>query len=396
MTSPKAASSNAASDDSPMSISTGTTSAGPSMQPSASESNDASSEAQGTTPVAGVTVRRGTAEDREAWDAFVEACPKATFFHLTGWARAVCEEFGHEDRGWIALEGERVVGVLPIICCKGLRGGRALISAAYGVYGGPAGESQAIEHALYRAAEADALELKVGRLELRCLEDPGLDLPKADLHATFIKDLPETPEDVLKKMPKKARADARKARKNHELTLHEGRWFVADLVRLFHNNKRSLGSPALPATFFTRLLDTFGERATVHVVKRGGEPLSAVMSFLFRDQVLAYYSGTGEGVDRSYKASCFMYMALQEWAIEAGYRVFDFGRSRKNSGPFTFKTHQGFEGRDLHYSFRLVKDEGLPTLNPSNPKTKILQETWKRLPLMVTPRLSGPAARYLP
>lgn len=365
-------------------------------QPPASHPAMSSAGAAPGDRASGVTVRRSTPEDQVAWDAFVDACPKATFFHLTGWSRAVCEEFHHEDRSWIALDGDRVVGVLPIICCKGLRGGKALISAAYGVYGGPAGESQAIEHELYRAAEADAVALKVGRLELRCLEDPGLDLPKADLHATFIKDLPETPEDVLKGMPKKARADARKARKNHELVLEEGRWFVADLVRLFHHNKRSLGSPALPATFFTRLLEIFGDRATVHVVKRDGEPLSAVMSFLFRDQVLAYYSGTAEGVDRSYKASCFMYMALQEWAVEAGYRVFDFGRSRKDSGPFSFKVHQGFEARDVHYSFRLVKDAGLPTLNPSNPKTKILQDTWKRLPLSVTTRLSGRAARYLP
>ncbi|QDV06714.1 hypothetical protein Poly30_22290 [Planctomycetes bacterium Poly30] len=358
------------------------------------------SDSRGATVVAGhgseLTVRRSAATDHAAWDAFVEGSPRATFFHLTGWTRAVCEEFRHEDRSWIAFEGDRVVGVLPIIACKGLRGGRALISSAYGVYGGPAGESQHIEHALYRAAEADAVELKVGRLELRCLEDPGLDLPKADLHATFIRDLPATPEDVLKGMPKKARADARKARTSHELALFEGRWFVADLIRLFHQNKRSLGSPALPASFFTRLLDVFGDRATVHVVKRAGEPLSAVMSFLFRDQVLAYYSGTADGVDRSYKASCFMYMALQEWAIEAGFRVFDFGRSRKDSGPFSFKVHQGFEAKDVHYCFRLVKDAGLPTLNPSNPKTKILQETWKRLPLMMTTRLSGPAARYLP
>ncbi|MFT5732172.1 MAG: FemAB-related protein (PEP-CTERM system-associated) [Planctomycetota bacterium] len=369
---------------------------GPSMQPHSDPSDRSEPGPTRESLPSELTVRRVSAADHAAWDAFVDACPKATFFHLTGWARAVCEEFGHEDRGWIALSGERVVGVLPIICCRGLRGGRALISAAYGVYGGPVGESREIEHALFRAAEADAIELKAGRLELRCLEDPGLDLPKADLHATFIRDLPETPEDVLKGMPKKARADARKARKNHELCLFEGRWFVADLVRLFHNNKRSLGSPALPATFFTRLLEIFGKRATVHVVKRGGEPLSAVMSFLFRDQVLAYYSGTGEGVDRAYKASCFMYMALQEWSIEQGYRVFDFGRSRKESGPFSFKTHQGFEARDLHYSFCLVKDTGLPTLNPSNPKTKVLQETWKRLPLALTTRLSGRAARYLP
>ena len=81
---------------------------------------------------------------------------------------------------------------------------------------------------------------------------------------------------------------------------------------------------------------------------------------------------------------------------ENGYRVFDFGRSRKESGAFSFKARQGFESKELHYSFRLVKDGGLPTFNPSNPKTKILQRTWQKLPLSITRRLSGPASKFLP
>ncbi|MEO0662726.1 MAG: FemAB family XrtA/PEP-CTERM system-associated protein, partial [Planctomycetota bacterium] len=338
---------------------------------------------EATSPRA-VEVRRARPEDHDAMDAFVRGSDRASFFHRPVWTRAVAAQFRHEDRSLVALEGDVVVGVLPLSLCKGLRGGRNLISVPYGVYGGPAGANAEVERALYGAAERDAVELNVGRLELRCLEDPGLDLPKADLHATFVKELPESVDDVLAGMPKKSRADARKARNKLGLTLEEGRWYAADLVRLFHQNKRTLGSPALPERWFMRLLEDLGDDVTVHVVKREGETLAAVMSFLFRDQVLAYYSGTGPDVDRSFKASSFMYMALQEWSVERGYRIFDFGRSRRGSGAFSFKTHQGFEARDLHYSFRLVGAAGLPTFNPSNPKTEVLQRTWRRLPMGVT------------
>ncbi|MEM9801393.1 MAG: FemAB family XrtA/PEP-CTERM system-associated protein [Planctomycetota bacterium] len=341
-------------------------------------------------------VRAAREDEREEWDAFVEATPHATFFHLSSWARAVTEEFGHADRGLVARRDGEVVGVLPLIGCRGLRGGRSLISSAYAVYGGPVGVDAEVERALFEEADRIAVAERARRLELRCLHDPGFDLPRSDLYATFIKDLPERAEDVLPGMPKKARADARKARKNHGLTLNEGPWYVADLVRLFHRNKRSLGSPALPAGFFARLLSTFPGASTVHVVKDGDEPVAAVMSFLFRDTVLAYYSGTADGADRRVKASAFMYMALQEWCVERGYRVFDFGRSRRGAGAFKFKEHQGFEARDLHYLFRLVRDEHLPSLNPSNPKTLVLQRTWRRLPLGVTGVLARSASRYLP
>lgn len=344
----------------------------------------------------GIQIRPSTPADDEPRDAFVRALPRATFFHLAGWRRVVERVFCHAPMDLLAVDGDRIVGVLPLMGCRSLRGGRALISVPYAVYGGPVGETPSIERALYEAAEARALDLRVQRLELRCREDPGLDLPRSDLYATFIRDLPAREEDVLARMPKKARADARKARQEHDLVLDEGRWYVADLVRLFHRNKRSLGSPAMPRRWFTEILTEFGRDATVHLVRRGAEPLAAVMSFFFRDTVLAYHSGTADGADRSYKASVFMYMALQEWSVAAGYQTFDFGRSRKDSGPCQFKTHQGFEARDLHYRFRLVQDRATPSLNPSNPKTKVLRETWSRMPLWLTTSLSSPAAKYLP
>ena len=91
-----------------------------------------------------------------------------------------------------------------------------------------------------------------------------------------------------------------------------------------------------------------------------------------------------------------MYMALQEWAVERGFRHFDFGRSRKDSGAFKFKTNQGFEGRPLYYRYHLVRDRGLPSFNPSNPRTAVLRNAWSRMPIWAVRPLSDRLARYLP
>lgn len=341
-------------------------------------------------------LRRGTGADDEARDRFVLGHERGTFFHLSGWRRVIERVMGHANRDLLAVRDGAIAGVLPLMRCRGLLGGSQLISMPYAVYGGPLGDDHTVERALFERAERMAVEDNAGRLELRCLDDPALGLTGSDLYATFIRELPDEAEGVLSGMPKKARAEARKARTKHGLELSEGTWYLPDLVRLFHQNKRTLGSPALPPSLFEALATEFGEHVVVHLVRRGSEPLAAVMTFLFRDQVLAYYSGTAEGADRAYSASNFMYMALQEWSVEHGFRVFDFGRSRRDAGAFQFKVHQGFEPRDLHYRYRLVKDKALPSLNPSNPRTKILRDTWSKLPLWLTQRLSGPASRYLP
>ena len=91
-------------------------------------------------------------------------------------------------------------------------------------------------------------------------------------------------------MPKKARAEARKARERHGLELTPGVWYVDDLCRLFLLNKHVLGSPALPAQHFRAILEEFRGDVSVHLVRQKDVPLAAVMSFAFGDTLIAYYA----------------------------------------------------------------------------------------------------------
>jgi len=344
----------------------------------------------------GLHIRPGAPADDEARDAFIRGSGGGSFFHLSGWRRAVERVMRHRGRDLLAFRDDELVGVLPLVECRGLRGGRSLISMPYAVYGGPVTADPAARGALLDAGAALARQRGAGRLELRMREDVGLDWATSGLYATFERALPSEVDQVLAGMPKKARAEARKARTKYGLELDEGAWFLPDLVRLFHRNKKSLGSPALPTAFFEALAEENPGQTHVHLVRRGSEPLAAVMSFAFEGTLCAYYSGTGDGVDREFSASNFMYLALQEWCVERGFARFDFGRSRKDSGAFDFKRRQGFEPADLQYRYLLVRDKAPPNLTPSNPKTQVLRDAWRRLPDWVTRRLSTTASRYLP
>jgi FemAB-related protein (PEP-CTERM system-associated) len=345
-------------------------------------------------------LRALSASEDAARDAWVEAHPRGTLFHLSGWRRAVARVFGHRAHDLGAFQDGRLVGVLPLVRCATPLGAH-LISVPYGVYGGPLGETRDVEQALVARAAALARELRVGRLELRTIEPPpappGLELVPHDLYATFVRDLPDDPALVMKDMPKRARAEVRKARDQHGLTLSEGAWFVDDLARLFHASKKGLGSPALPLAWFQALCDELGPRALVHLVRSGdGAPVAATMSFVFRRDLYLYYIGTSDEGNRTYKATNYVCTALQELAVERGLERFDLGRSRVDSGPYAFKKHQGFEPTPLAYRLLLVRSRAKPTFNPSNPRTQGLRDTWSKLPDWLTVRLSRPLSRYLP
>lgn len=346
---------------------------------------------------AALEVRAAVARDDPACDAFVRAHPRASFFHQSAWSRTVEQVFGHSRCGLVATRGGRVAGVLPLSSCRSPLGTYALISVPYAVYGGPVGEDEEVETALVRAAMAAAELRGVRRLELRCERAPAVDgLVPHELYATFVRDLPASTEEVLARMPKKARAEARRGRDKHGLVLGEGDGYLADFHRLFHQNKRALGSPGLPLDFFRALARAFGRDARVHAVHHGEELVCAVMSFLWRGSFLAYYSGTRPGADRELSASNFLYMALQEWCVGEGLTSFDFGRSRRDSGAYSFKEHQGFEARVLPYRLHLVLDREPPSFTPSNPRTAWLRETWSQMPAWACERLSGVLAPYLP
>ncbi|MBK7643965.1 MAG: FemAB family PEP-CTERM system-associated protein [Planctomycetes bacterium] len=354
---------------------------------------------QSPSPAEGkLLVRASAAADDAARDRFVRTQPRGTFFHLAGWRRAVERAFGHEPLDLVAWRADELVGVLPLMRCERPLSGSHLVSMPYAVYGGPVASDAQAARALVEHAEQLARRERVGRMELRCAEDPDLGAPfqPSSLYAAFVHPLPPTVPEVMARMPKRARAEVRKAADKHGLTLSEGRWYLGDLERLFLSSKQSLGSPGLPRRWFEALAEEFGRDVLVHCVHKQERVLAATMSFVFRDTLLFYYIGTTPDANREYSATNFLSTRLQELGVERGLAWFDLGRSRVDSGPYQFKQHQGFEPRALPYRYLLVKSRALPSFNPSNPRTEKLRRMWAGLPPWMARSLSGSLMRYLP
>jgi len=130
------------------------------------------------------------------------------------------------------------------------------------------------------------------------------------------------------------------------------------------------------------------------VTDKDGHPVSAVLSFRFRDEILPYYAGDAPAA-RELAANDFKYWELMRRACEQGCKVFDYGRSKRGTGSFDFKKNWGFEPQPLHYEFRLYRREAIPQNNPSNPKYKAFIALWRRLPRGLANRLGPYIVRNL-
>jgi len=318
-------------------------------------------------------------EAEAAWDDFVGSCPAATFFHWAGWKRVVEQSLGHRAYYLYAQDSGEIRGVLPLVHIKSRLFVNALISNAFCVQGGPAATDAAAREALEASAIELARSLGVDYLEFR-LRDPG---PQSwpsndDLYVSFRKSLDPEPEANLRAIPRKQRAMVRKAIK-HGLESHEDE----NLDTFYHAysiSVRNLGTPVLPRRFFEALKQVFGPACRVLTVTDRGRAVSSVLSFYFRDEVLPYYGGGTEDA-RRVAGNDFMYWELMRRACGEGIRVFDFGRSKRGTGAFSFKRHWGFEPEPLIHAYPLLRGASIPAFNPTNPKYGAAIALWRRLPL---------------
>lgn len=349
---------------------------------------------QSATVMAGETEQRtATLEIRElndalhdAWDAFVQSCPEATFFHRAGWKEVIEQSFGHKTYFICAERDGAVEGVLPLGHIRSLLFGNSLISSPFCVYGGVAAATQEARVALTAEAERLARRLDVDYLEMRNINRHRVDWPSKDLYVTFRRELDPDPEKNMANIPRKQRAMIRKG-VAAGLSSETGA-DIESFYRVYAESVRNLGTPVFPIKYFFNLKRVFGDDCDVMAITHTGQHVAGVMSFYFRDEVLPYYGG-GTARARDLKANDFMYWELMRRSCEQGVRVFDYGRSKKGTGSYRFKTHWGFEPQPLHYEYLLIRSKQVPELNPLNPKYRVFVNLWQRLPLHIT-RLLGP------
>ena len=314
-----------------------------------------------------------------AWDAYVLAAPQATFFHRAGWQRVLQDVFRHGTHFLRAVRGGRIVGVLPLAHVRSLLFGSSLASLPFAVYGGVVADDAEAAAALEAHAQSLAQQLGVQHLELRNVAARHADWPRQELYVTFRKAiLPDEDANMLA-IPRKQRAMVRKGIKNGLTSaLDDG---VERFFALYADNVHRHGTPAMPRRWFEALRREFGADCEVLTVcGPDGRPLSSVMSFYFRDEVLPYYAGDDEAA-RELAANDFKYWELMRRACARGLGVFDYGRSKLGTGSYSFKKNWGFEPAPLHYEYCLYKRDAVPQNNPSNAKYRLLIETWRRMPI---------------
>jgi len=211
----------------------------------------------------------------------------------------------------------------------------------------------------------------------------------------FTRPLAASDAEELAAIPRKQRAEVRKALEN-DLEVVTGRHDgdAHDHYKVYAESVRNLGTPVFPAKLFRSVLREFDDSADILTVRRQGAAVASVLSLYMNGTVFPYWGGGTEAA-RALRANDRMYFALMAHARARGCTRFDFGRSKVGTGAAAFKKNWGFQPVPLMYVKRVAVGEAPREINPLNPRYRLQVAAWKKLPLWAANRLGPVIARGL-
>jgi FemAB-related protein (PEP-CTERM system-associated) len=341
-----------------------------------------------------VTVRALDQANEAAWDRFV-ARQGGTFFHLTGWKRAIEKTYGFKSCYQMAMKDGEISAIAPLFSISNWVMGNCLVSLPMAVYGGIVAADGNSGENLRSHLMSMATRQNVEHLELR-QRDGGIaeGFHHNPLYVTFGKELLADHDANMKDLPRDTRYMVRKGAKNG-LTARHGVEQLDAFYQLFGVSMHRHGTPVFPKAMLKNFIAEFGDHVDLMMVYAGEEPVSGVFSFIHGNAILPYYAGAGPTATKL-AANNFMYWELMKWAVDRGLRWFDFGRSKKGTGSYEFKTQWNMKMETLDYQLFLVKRKEVPNFSPLNPKFDRAAKMWQKLPFSLSTWMGPHIVKWFP
>jgi predicted N-acyltransferase len=345
------------------------------------------------------------------WDAFVEGARGASVYHLGAWARILRSAYGFRPR-YMAIEGADgdFEGVLPMFQSRGPVTGRRLRSLpAVAPPSGPLARTRDGLAALVEAAAATLAESGAAQWVWLSRDEameelvPGLGLGTTQL--TWIAELAGEPDEQRTRLRKHSNNLHRSIKKAEAaaLTVREGSG-EADLrafYRLYLATMREHRSLPRPYRQMRADLRELGPRdaTRVFLVDHGADTVAAGLFHVFGDTVELLYNGSDRDALQM-RPNHALYWHVMRWAIERGYRRFDFGDAAEDSSLGRFKQQWTAEPvREYIYILRSDRRTAVgEAARRRNPNVGVgdsrVGRAWGRLPLPVT-QVAGAVAYRL-
>lgn len=335
---------------------------------------------------------RSLPDSGSTWRRVVETAAGARLSHAPEWLPIIQRTYGHDPFYLSAEDDQGSCAVLPAFVVRRPFLGAVVTSMPFLDGGGPCGSSPALRRILIEHLIAEARGIGAKSIELRSSERIDIGAGPLEHKVNMTLTISDDPACLWHRLDKDVRYQVRKAGRGGLTVDSGGAELLASFYDVFSVRMRELGSPVHAFRFLAAVLEHFGSRARVMLVRQGHLVIGGLIAIAFKDRLTVPWASCL----KEYFSLCpnmLLYWTALHRACLAGFRRFDFGRSTRNSGTHRFKEQWGAEEEPLFW-YSIPAAPSAATSQPDRPASiSFLSKTWQHLPLSVTrqvgPRLRG-------
>lgn len=322
-------------------------------------------------------------QNYERWQVFLEK-NKPLIFHTPQYKKFIEEAFGCKYRIFAAIENEEIKTILPLVEVKSKLFGSKIISTAYLEYGGFAGEEKYVEGMIDFLAEKykrnyHYLEIRGGLEKFDNILSSKL--IKKELYKRFVLELSD--KGAVWKNIQKSKRKAIKRALNFVEVKEVTEDKLNDFYHLYCINMQAFGSPPYSKQYFKSFYKNIVAKGLgrIYGAYHQEKLVAALLGFHYGERVLVIIAVSDQKYQQ-YRPNDAVHWTFIQWACEKGYKYFDFGRVREDSGQFEYKRKWGPQLRELPSYFLLWKAKEIPVVDPSQHGS--LVKLWRMMPLWFT------------
>jgi len=338
---------------------------------------------------ASVPTVRLAGEPGAAWNQLADRISGSRLAHAAEWFAIVRRAYGHEPL-YLAAEDDRDAGILPAFVVRRPFFGTIVTSMPFLDSGGPCSTSPAVARALIDRLIVEARALGAAAVDLRSPERIAIESQPSERKVNMTLPLDVEPDRLWDRLDKDTRYQVRKARRSGLSASVERADQLDAFYAIFAARMRDLGSPVHARGFLQTILEAFGHRARIVLVRRGATVIGGLVALAFKERLVVPWAACL----KEHFPLCpnmLLYWETIRGACVDGFRCFDFGRSTRESGTYRFKAQWGAQEEPLFWY--TIPLNGTTSLRGQ--RASLIASLWRHTPPRVADALGPRIRRYL-
>jgi len=289
------------------------------------------------------------------WAELADHHPRASVFHTPGWLEALRRTYGYRPIVFSTSASNQDLRNGLLFCeVESFLTGRRLVSLPFADHCEPLVDDPEDFAAILTFLPQEVRRRKLKYIEIRPLGPQWAPQDTFSRGVAFhhhALDLRPEVGQLLRSFHKDSVQRRIRRAEREAMTYEEGRTDV--LLDKFYGlwllTRRRHGLPPQPRDWFRNLMTCLGERFTIRVASKDGQPVASIMTLRHGHTLVYKYGGSNRKFHNLGGTALLFWRAIQDGKRE-GLRELDLGRSDlDNPGLVAFKDHWGTTSSTLTY-----------------------------------------------